>query len=93
MKTKIEMFEDAMRKSGMFDDDQSVMERDPETGGFKDKDTNAMWADFLVALGEVLESPPKKETPSWHELDAYEYGFFEGYNECLRVLDESIPSK
>ena len=90
MKTKIEMFESAMRKNGLYDNGSSAMDRCEETGGYADSDTNAMLAGFLSAFDEIAESIPKIEKPNWPELDAYEFGFFEGVNETIIKVNDVL---
>ena len=90
MKTKTEMFESAMRKSGLYDDWSNAMDRCTETGGYFDADTNAMWAGFLAAFDEIAGAMPKREKPNWPALDAYEFGFFEGVNETVIKVNEVL---
>lgn len=44
------LFETEMRKHGMFESGSSAMAADPETGGYADADTAAMWAGFKIAF-------------------------------------------
>ncbi len=83
MKTKMEMFESAMRKNGLYDNGSKAMDRCTETGGYVDADTNAMWAGFLAAFDEIAGAMPKREKPDWPALDAYEFGYFEGVNDTV----------
>lgn len=50
-----DVFEREMRANGMYDNGSTAMVRDPETGGYADSDTNAMWAGFLLAFGVTTE--------------------------------------
>ncbi|MGL4753445.1 MAG: hypothetical protein ACRCXB_13775 [Aeromonadaceae bacterium] len=90
MKTKMEMFESAMRKNGLYDNGSSAMDRCTETGGYVDADTNAMWAGFLAAFDEIADAIPKREKPNWPALDAYEFGYFEGVNETVIKVNEVL---
>lgn len=90
MKSKMEMFESAMRKNGLYDNGSSAMDRCEETGGYADPDTSAMWAGFLAAFDEISDAIPKREKPNWPELDAYEFGFFEGVNETVIKVNEIL---
>lgn len=49
-----------------------------------------MWAGFLAALDEIADSIPKREKPNWPELDAYEFGFFEGVNETIIKVNDVL---
>lgn len=42
------MFEKQMRMNGLFDSGCNAMTPDPETGGYLNQDTNAMWCGFLL---------------------------------------------
>ena len=90
MKTKMEMFESAMRKNGLYDNGSSAMDRCAETGGYVDLDTNAMWAGFLAAFDEIADAMPKREKPNWPELDAHQFGYFEGVNETVIKVNEVL---
>lgn len=51
MSKKSEAFEREMRANGMFDEGSNAMARCPDTGGYLDPDTNAMWAGFCTRTG------------------------------------------
>ncbi|MGL4752229.1 MAG: hypothetical protein ACRCXB_07420 [Aeromonadaceae bacterium] len=90
MKTKMEMFESAMRKNGLYDNGSNAMGRCSETGGYVDSDTNAMWAGFLAAFDEIADAMPKCEEPDWYSLCEHQFGYCEGVNETLIKVNEVL---